>query len=308
MSLKNGDTMGKTSGGKATKTITVTAPAKLNLTLEVLRRRNDGFHEIISVIQTIRLGDSLTFRTGENIRFYCEMPGWSAASSLVSRAAALLQARADGTPGATIEIAKRIPLSSGLGGDSSDAAAVLTGLNRLWELALPVAELEKIAARLGSDVPLFLQQGTLLAEGRGEKITPLPTMPDLSVILLLPDIKIENKTRQIYARLTPADFTAGQISRDLAQALITGHPPREPGLYNVFDTHGFNFFPGLAEQKRLFHQAGAREIHLAGAGHSLFTLEPDAEKAAHIQTRLEAQGLPACLTSPESNPAFVDLT
>jgi len=288
--------MGKTSGGRAPRTITVTAPAKLNLTLEALGRRKDGFHEIISIIQTLRFGDSLTFRPGDNLQFQCALPGWTAETSLVSRAAALLQAQAHTNAGATIEITKRIPLSSGLGGDSSDAAAVLMGLNQLWELALPVAELEKMAARLGSDVPLFLHQGTLLAEGRGQNITPLPAMPDLSVVLLLPDIKIAAKTRQLYARLNPADFTAGQMSRDLAQALITGHPPREPGLYNVFDSHGFNFFPGMPEQKRLFHQAGPREIHLAGAGPALFTLEADLEKAAIIHSRLEAQGLTSYLT------------
>ena len=116
--------------------LTISAPAKLNLTLEVLAKRRDGFHEVRSVMQTINLCDSFSFQSGENIEFKCDMPGWIAEESLVSRAAGLLQEATGCSKGATITVSKRIPLLSGLGGDSSDAAATLRGLNQLWGLGL----------------------------------------------------------------------------------------------------------------------------------------------------------------------------
>ncbi len=114
--------------------LTVPAPAKLNLTLEVLAKRQDGFHEIRSVIQTINLCDSLRFQLSQNIRFNSNMPNWIPAKSLVSKAAMSLQEATGCSKGAAIEVSKRIPLESGLGGDSSDAAATLRGLNKLWGL------------------------------------------------------------------------------------------------------------------------------------------------------------------------------
>ena len=111
--------------------LTVQAPAKINLTLEVLGRRRDGFHEIRSVIQAITLCDSLSFQLGEDIEFKSDSPDWTAEESLVSRATSLLRETTGRTKGATIAVSKHIPLMSGLGGDSSDAAATLRGLNRL---------------------------------------------------------------------------------------------------------------------------------------------------------------------------------
>ena len=116
--------------------LTVRAPAKVNLTLEVLARRQDGYHQICSVIQAISLGDDLYFQLAEDIEFNASLPDWVAEKSLVRRAAGLLQGATGYSKGARIEVNKRIPLVAGLGGDSSDAAAVLHGLNQLWELYL----------------------------------------------------------------------------------------------------------------------------------------------------------------------------
>ena len=152
--------------------LTILAPAKLNLTLEVLAKRPDGLHEIRSLIQTINLCDSLRFRLSQSISFKCDEPKWLPERSLVSKAASLLQKATKCPNGATIEVNKRIPLLSGLGGDSSDAAAILRGLNKLWELGLSPPELVELASQLGSDIAFFLYGGTALVRGRGEIVTP----------------------------------------------------------------------------------------------------------------------------------------
>ena len=136
--------------------VTVLAPAKLNLTLEVLSKRSGGFHEIRSVIQTIKLCDRLDLQPGKKMVFRCYDAGWLLAESLVPRAAALLKETSGYANGATVELSKKIPLLSGLGGDSSDAATVLIGLNRLWGLAYSSGELARLASQLGSDVAFFL--------------------------------------------------------------------------------------------------------------------------------------------------------
>ena len=133
----------------------ITAPAKINLTLEVLRKRPDGFHEIRSVFQTVDLCDTLYIEPGEGVVFKSDMESWSPAKSLLSKAVSLIQDLTGGKKGAAVRIEKRIPLMSGLGGDSSDTAALLKGLDEFWELQLGDDKLGEMAARLGSDVGFF---------------------------------------------------------------------------------------------------------------------------------------------------------
>jgi 4-diphosphocytidyl-2-C-methyl-D-erythritol kinase len=271
--------------------ISATAQAKINLTLEVLKRREDGYHDIRSVVQTIDLVDTLSFRTGPRLEFHCTVPEWSAEKSLVSKAAGLLKDKGSSRHGASIEIEKRIPLVSGLGGDSSDAAAVLRGLNLLWNLELSLRDLINIGAQLGSDVPLFLLGGTLLMEGRGEKIRPLPPMPHRSVILLIPKIpRTENKTRQMYTRLTQNDYSLGQATDNFVQALEKGQPPEENDVYNVFDDVGMRFFSRLKDARLKFLEAGANSVHLAGSGPTLFSLIKDNVEANQVHKKLIEMG------------------
>ena len=168
--------------------ISIDAPAKLNLTLEVTDKRPDGYHEIRTVIQTINLCDRLIFHSGQQLTFTSNSEGWDAEKSLVSAAARLLQEKNGITKGATIEVEKHIPMVAGLGGDSSDAAATLQGLNQLWKLVLSREELHELASQLGSDVAFFLYGGTALAEGRGEVLTPLPPLSHQWVVLAMPDV------------------------------------------------------------------------------------------------------------------------
>ena len=180
--------------------VTINAPAKINLTMEVLAKRADGYHEIRSVIQSIRLSDTLTFRESENMELRCTYPGWFAGLSLVSKATELIRESTGRYEGAIIEVEKHIPLMAGLGGDSSDAAAVLIGLDRLWEMKLSDNELATLAAKLGSDVPFFLHGGTALMEGRGEKITPLPALPRHYIVLVNPAIFERREKRRPLTR------------------------------------------------------------------------------------------------------------
>ena len=272
--------------------LTVTAPAKLNLTLEVLARRKDGYHEIRSVIQTINLCDRLCFQLSQKVAFKSNLPGWTPEQSLVTRAASLLQETTGCSKGATIEVNKRIPLVSGLGGDSSDAAATLRGLNQLWELGLAPEKLLDLAAQLGSDVPFFLYGGTALAEGRGEVLTPLPPLPHMWVVLVVPDVPIlPHKTAQLYANLNASHYTDGQITERLVAALRTGREFTSSLLFNTFENVAFDRFSGLKVYKEHLSKLGAPHVHLAGSGPTLFTLLKDKARAEDLYTRCQQQGM-----------------
>jgi len=270
----------------------IKAPAKINLTLEVLAKRPDGFHEIRSVIQTIDLYDSLRFRSNRQLRFSCDKPDFIVEESLVSKAAAMLQEAGGSSGGATIEIKKRIPMVAGLGGDSSDAAAVLSGLNRLWKLGLSPAELGELAPRLGSDVSFFLYGGTVLVEGRGEKVKALPPLPRRWVVLLVPPFsRMAEKTRKLYASLKPSHYTDGQITETLVKVLNEGRGFKPSLLFNTFENVAFELFLGLKTYKDHFIKLGAYNVHLAGSGPALFAVLDDKFQAENLYARCELQGL-----------------
>ncbi len=277
--------------------LTLQAPAKLNLTLEVLGERQDGFHEIRSVIQTINLCDSIHFQSGQNMEFKSDMPEWAPEESLVSRASSLLQETTGCTRGATIEVDKRIPWLSGLGGDSSDAAAILRGLNKLWELGLSLEELLEFAAQLSSDASFFLYGGTALAEGRGEIVTPLPALPHMWVVLMMPPVpRMPGKTEQLYASLKASHYTGGQITDRLVTLLNGDREVTSANLFNVFAEVALDNFAGLDKYRENFLKAGAQEAHLAGSGPALFTLVRDKNWAERIYQNLQKQGLESYLS------------
>ena len=284
--------------------LTLLAPAKINLTLEVLTKRADGFHELLSIIQAIDLCDRLCFQPGNQMAYKCDHPDWSAEKSLVPRAARLLKEASGYRKGATIEISKRIPLLSGLGGDSSDAAAALAGLNRLWKLALPMGELAKLASQLGSDVTFFLSGGTALAQGRGEAVSPLPPLPRRWLVLLIPDIpRLPGKTARLYSSLEESHYTPGRITEEMVTALTKGEAVTPASLFNVFDSVADGSFAGLDGYRQKFKEAGARSIHLAGSGPALFTIGKSKPRANRIFKKLKDKGLEAYLAGTlESTP------
>jgi len=270
----------------------IEAPAKINLTLEVLGERADGFHEIRSVIQTIDLYDHLRFNSDRQLRFSCDNPDFIMEESLVSRAAAMLQEVGGFSRGAVIEIKKRIPLVAGLGGDSSDAAAVLSQLNKLWKMGLSPAELLELASGLGSDVPFFLYGGTALVEGRGEKVRALPPLPRRWVVLLVPPFsRMPEKTAKLYASLKASHYTDGQITEKLVKVLNDRRGFKPSMLFNTFENVAFELFPKLELYREHFIKLGANNVHLAGSGPALFALLDDQFQAEDLYARCELQGL-----------------
>lgn len=270
--------------------LTVLAPAKLNLTLEVLAKRPDGYHEIRSVIQTINLCDRLHFQASPKVTFKSNTADWAPEKSLVSKTVGLLQETTGCAKGATIEVSNHIPLVSGLGGDSSDAAATLLGLNELWGLGLSPAKLLELATQLGSDVAFFFYGGTALVEGRGELVTPLPPLPHRWVLLVVPDVpRLPEKTGQLYASLRTSHYTDGQITQKLVAELRGG---REPSiLFNTFENVVFTRSPELKVYRDHIRKIGAPNVHLAGSGPTLFTLLKDKAQAEDLYTRCQQQGM-----------------
>ena len=251
------------------------AYAKLNLTLEVLGRRNDGYHEVRSILQTIDLADRLEISLAQDLRVECDNPSLNGEANLVWHAAVGLARHAKIEPQAHIYIQKRVPIAMGLGGGSSDAAAALLALNRLWELRLGHEELGRLAEDLGSDVSFFLLGGTALAQGRGEQVAPLPPIPSLPVTLVCPDISVPNKTANMYSYLTPAHYSDGGVTRRMVEILVGGQFLGEsvPGLiHNVFDEVAPQVFMDFGWlQQEVSAQATGR-FHLSGAGPALFCL------------------------------------
>jgi len=259
------------------------ACAKINWVLEVLQRRPDGYHEVRTVLQTIDLCDTLELQPAADLCLEANGEGIPPPEeNLVMKAAHLLRERADGLPGAKMRLSKAIPVAAGLGGGSSDAAAALRGLDQLWGLGLPRQALEDIAACLGSDVPFFVHGGTALAEGRGERITPLPDAPPQELVIALPPLTLADKTRRMYSLLTPADHTDGSAAGRLADAVRQGKPVADEQLFNVFDQPASRTFPELERLRRALLAAGARSVHLAGSGPALFMLAADAAQRERL--------------------------
>jgi 4-diphosphocytidyl-2-C-methyl-D-erythritol kinase len=276
--------------------LTVYAPAKINLVLEVLGKHND-YHRISSIVQSIDLCDVLNFQLDEEVRFECDEPGLKR-NNLVTRAATLLKESAKCSLGARIELRKHIPWGVGLGGGSSDAAAALLALNELWELGLPLSELVHLASRLGSDVPFFIHKGTALVEGKGEKVTPLPSLPSTCFVLLVPPLpKISDKTKQMYNNLHDAHFTEGQFVQAALSSLRRGKAIDYSLMFNVFEKVAFDFFPEMDKYRKTLEEAGAPGVYLAGSGPCLFTFFSEEKEARELFSRLKKHGLECYLAS-----------
>jgi len=270
------------------------APAKINLTLEVLGKRKDGYHEIASVIQTISLADTLEFQLAETFTFSCDDPEWRADKSLVPKAALLFAGYSGIKSKACIRIQKTIPFSAGLGGESSAAAATLIALNYLFKTGLPLGELYQMGKELGSDVPFFLTGGTALLSGRGEQVSTLPGLPLYHVVLLIPpDLDIPDKTAKMYSLLRPSQFTSGKTTDNFIIFLTAGTGEALPEIYNVFEGVAVEVFDRFLWYKEQFYLAGAKTVNLAGSGPVLFSLEADENKAREIARFLTKRGLKA---------------
>ena len=278
--------------------LTVYAPAKINIILEVLGKYNN-YHKISSIVQAINLCDVINFELADEIYFKCSEPSLEE-DNLVTKAATLLKEITKYGKGARIELYKHIPWGVGLGGGSSDAAATLLTLNALWGLKLSVSELAYSASKLGSDVPFFIYGGTALVEGKGGKVTPLPSLLPTYFVLLIPPLpKIPGKTSLLYSKLNNRYFTEGQFVRAALPSLMRGKTIEPSLMFNAFEKLAFDVFPKLNEYKEEFEEAGATSVHLAGSGPALFASAYKEEEANQLCLRLQKRGLECYVTFPE---------
>lgn len=270
------------------------APAKVNLTLEVLDKRPDGFHEIRSVMQAVDLYDTLRFEKADSLTLVCNDQRLQGPDNLVLRAAGTLREIAGCREGAAITLQKEIPAAAGLGGGSSDAAATLKALNTLWRLGLADSDLSLLAAQLGSDVPFFLRGGTALAEGRGDVVKPLQTSPE-EWLLLLPFAgqSILGKTSRLYASLKPEWYTTGEYTRQMVEVLCGGQELSDGRMYNVFENVAPHIFPGLSQQWQRVQSMSGRRAHLSGSGPASFVLCREEDTAVALRERLNEAGVPS---------------
>ena len=272
------------------------SPCKVNLLLNVLGKRPDGFHELETVLQPVAVFDSLHFtRTAEGVALTCSEPALPTdAANLVHRAATAFLTTAGVPGGVRIHLEKRIPLAAGLGGCSGNAATTLLALNELFDSPLSPAALTELAAGLGSDVPFFLQTGPALATSRGERIQPLRPFPALRgvwLVLVHPGFGIATAwAYQNLARFPQAlNGPPGRAAR-LIGALASGERPAAGlQLYNALEAPALAKYPVLALYQEFFRQEGALAALMSGSGSTTFALAADEGAARLMRERFLAR-------------------
>ncbi|MCH7656432.1 MAG: 4-(cytidine 5'-diphospho)-2-C-methyl-D-erythritol kinase [Chloroflexi bacterium] len=272
--------------------IRLRAPAKVNLSFEVLGRRADGYHEVRTVLAAVDIADEIELREAGGLSLTVEPEGAAPVEdNLVLRAAALLRDVAPAGAGAAIVLRKRIPVAAGLGGGSSDAAGALLGLRHLWEIDLSDDALARLAARLGSDVPFFLRGGTALAAGRGEELTPLPQPVERFVVVVVPEEAAAGKTERMYGMLGPQHFSDGAPTGEVARRLRAGEA-LGGALYNAFEAVAPAAYPSYEGLRAAFADAGASAL-LSGSGPAMFALAAGETEAEALRERLAERGYDA---------------
>lgn len=262
--------------------VVVQTPAKVNLFLEVLRRRPDGYHELASLMITVGLFDSLEFRestTGE-VRLECDQPGLSTGpDNLVVRAAELIRSRFGVSSGLDVRLSKRIPMQAGLAGGSSDAAATLLGLDALWRLGQSPHQLGALGAELGSDVTFFFHGPAAWCTGRGEIVEPLKPGRPLDLVLVCPQVGLS--TAGVFEALTlTGDVVDGESVR---RAFVEGDV-QELGrrLHNRLQAPAESLCPQVSRWLARLKELGPLGAMMSGSGSTVFALARDADDALRI--------------------------
>jgi len=264
--------------------VRVPAFAKINLRLEILGKRSDGFHELRTIFQTVSLKDELRMKSTRKSVIELRVSGndllsnESIEKNLVYRAVDALRHELTILGGVLIELRKSIPAGGGLGGGSSDAAAALIGYLRLVKKQLPRERLFAIAATLGADVPFFLEGGRALGIGKGDEIYPLPDVPKRHVLIVSPK-SIHVPTTDAYRWLNASQLTNSAANPKLYGFCALAWSLQGGPLLNDFEEAVFQQHPRLAEIKRELLQNGASEALLAGSGSAVFAIFPSPAKA-----------------------------
>ena len=271
--------------------VRILAPAKISLGLAVLGRRADGYHELRTLFQAVSLCDRVTLRRARSgVVVSCAALAGLGERNLAHRAAALFLGETGVAGGVRIELEKRIPAGGGLGGGSSDAAAVLLGCCRLFGLRPHPQQLQAWAAALGSDVPFFLGGGSAIGRGRGEAIEPVAPFAGACAALIHVGTH-SLSTAAVYGRLEPGTLTARGRELTILLAGWRGRNVRRLGalLFNDLEPPAFELDPGLAAVKEAFLAAGACGSLLCGSGSSVFGLFASAAEAELARRRLRGR-------------------
>lgn len=260
--------------------------AKINWHLRILGKRDDGFHELFTVFQTVSLCDTITFNEDGALRLTCDIQSVPTDDrNLIIRAAKALQDRFGVEKGAAIHLEKRIPSPGGLGGGSSNGAVALIGLRRLWSLAVDDSELKSIASEFGSDVPFFLEGGTAIGTGRGEVVEATDDVREQFMVIVTPDVSVSTKVA--FERINAPTLTKERLkhilhfcreqagSRDLGGTV----------LKNDFEMSVFIAHPEIERVKERLFELGAVNAAMSGSGASVFATF---DKQETRQTALKA--------------------
>ena len=284
--------------------IQLKALAKINLVLDVLRRREDGYHEVKMIMQTIGLHDDLEIRKTKTPGIQVKTNLYylpTNENNLVYKAAKLLMDEFQIQDGVSIQLKKRIPVAAGMAGGSSDGAAVLWGINQMYGLGLSMQALMERGVRLGADVPYCIQRGTALAEGIGEKLSVLPPMPKCTILIAKPGISVS--TKFVYENLHANDLKPEQHPD--VDSMIEAMRQKDLGLLcsrmgNVLETVTIPAYPVINEIKRTMMDNGALGSLMSGSGPTVFGIfdSPVAAKQAMKAVRAAKLAKQICLTTP----------
>lgn len=299
---------------KSRTLIEVWAPAKLNLFLEVLDRRSDGFHEIETLMVPIQLFDTLYLQPTQHseIELTCSVvPGYrngesqivdvpSNRNNLVYKALNLLRETASVSAGIRCDLVKRIPSAAGMGGGSSDAAGALIAANQLWDLGLSIDQLAAVAEKLGSDIPFFLYASTCVCRGRGELIEPFDHPHPLHLVVVKPAVGLS--TADVYRATKTKSKTNGSVETDrstdsirsidsIQGSMARGHV-RDVSkfLFNRLQVAATSLSPEVAEISRRFNQLDVLGHQMSGSGSSYFAICRSAKHAKQTAAKLKARG------------------
>ncbi|BFM38155.1 4-(cytidine 5'-diphospho)-2-C-methyl-D-erythritol kinase [Synechocystis sp. LKSZ1] len=290
------------------RSYTLFAPAKINLFLEILGDRPDGFHELVMILQSISLGDYIHLQANgtQQIRLTCSRQDLPAdESNLAYRAARLMTERFPQAfanyGGLNIDLEKQIPIAAGLAGGSADAAAVLVGIDLLWQLGLTQPELQSLAAELGSDIPFCIGGGTALATGRGEKLDPLPDVDNFWVVLAKDQTlavptpwAYQTYRQQFQTQYLPAGTPQRIRAREIhAGPLVQAIQKRDAmaialGLHNDLEKVVLPHYPGVANLRQVLAEAGGLGTMMSGSGPTVFTFCASQESAEQVKATAES--------------------
>lgn len=273
--------------------IVIKAMAKINLGLDVIRKRTDGYHEVRMVMQSVNLYDTLTFTKSDEKGITLtankrEIP--LDERNLIYKAADLLYKRYSMPEGVRIHLDKKIPMAAGMAGGSTDAAAALTGMNRLFELGISQEELCGLGVKIGADVPYCIMGGTVLAEGIGEILTPLPPAPDCFLVIAKPGIDVS--TKYVYENLHADKLTCHPDIDGMVRA-VSNQDRRgiAAAMGNVLETVTVREYPVIDEIKKFMKENGAVNSLMSGSGPTVFAIMENAEKAERLKQSLAETGL-----------------